>query len=193
MLADSPGATTRDSTDGKIDDSRGRKFRERGVAEAKRFVIIFIYLWALFGLFVLHQRIVLHERGVGYTFHGVAVLNALVLAKVMLVFEDLDLGRWLPRRRLIYRISGESLLLTILFIVMHLGEQRVIEALRGEQISGAEAIGGGGIGGLLSVAAIVFVALMPFFAFKNVSRALGRGRLEAILIKIRPLSPDGSE
>ena len=35
--------------------------------------------------------------------------------------------------------------------------------------------------GLASVALILFVMLIPFFAFRNVSRELGRGRLEAMV------------
>src|SRR5579872_3378611 len=141
MLGDSPSSTIR------------RTLRARTVTEAKRFVIIFLYLWALCGLFVLHERIVLHERGIGYTFHGVAILNAFILAKVTLVFEDLDLARWLPDQRAIYRVCSEAFLLTILFIAFHFVERGVMAAIKGEQASSVQA-SGGGIGGLLSVAAI---------------------------------------
>src|SRR6266550_8367749 len=43
------------------------------------------------------------------------------------------------------------------------------------------AIGGGGLAGVVCVAVILFVALIPFFAFRNVSRELGPGRLNAML------------
>ena len=56
------------------------------------------------------------RRGISFSAQGFAFFNALVLAKVMLVAEDLDLGRWLQRRPLIYPILHESLLLTVLFI-----------------------------------------------------------------------------
>ena len=48
------------------------------------------------------------------------------LAKVRVVVEDLDLGRWLPRRPLIYPILQESFLLTALFICFHVVEQRAL-------------------------------------------------------------------
>lgn len=72
---------------------------------------MFLYLWVLFGLFVLNERIILGQRVSGFSPHGFAVLNALVLAKVMLATEHLYLGRWMRRRPLIYPILFESALL----------------------------------------------------------------------------------
>ncbi|HKI14943.1 MAG TPA: hypothetical protein VKA12_08045, partial [Roseiarcus sp.] len=138
--------------------------------EARKFVVLFLYLWVLFGVFVLNQSIVLREQGIGFTAQGFAVVNALVLAKVMLLFEHFDPGRWLRRRPLIYPILYEALLLTILFILVHILE-KVIEGLfRGKTIvASLPSIGGGGLAGLLSAAVIMFVALVPFFGFRNLS------------------------
>ncbi len=72
----------------------------KAIEEARKFLVLFLYLWVLFGVFVLNQSIVLREQGVGFTAQGFALLNALVLAKVMLLFEALDPGRWLRRESL---------------------------------------------------------------------------------------------
>ena len=53
---------------------------------------MFLYLWVLFGLFVLNGTIILHQHGISFSSQGFAVISALVLAKVMLVAEDLKLG-----------------------------------------------------------------------------------------------------
>ena len=75
--------------------------------------------------------------------------NALVLAKVMLVAKDLDLGRWLQRQRLIYPILHDSLLLTALFIVFHVVEHLVIGLVEGESFAASiPHIDGGGLAGL---------------------------------------------
>jgi len=45
-----------------------------------------------------------------------ALVNAWVLAKVMLVADDLNLGsRWFENRRLIYRILSRSALFALVF------------------------------------------------------------------------------
>lgn len=164
-----------------VEGSRS-KLRGRAIHEVRRFMLMFLYLWVLFGLFVLNERIVLGQRGIIVTAQGFALINALVLAKVMLAAEDLNLGRWLRPRRLIYPILYESLLLAILFICFHVVEKVVAGILTGKSAAGSvPAIGGGAFADLLSVAVILFVALIPFFAFKHVGRALGEGRLREVL------------
>jgi hypothetical protein len=61
-------------------------------------------------------------------------------------------------------------------------EKVIAGALRGESIEASvPAIGGGGLVGLICVAVILFVALIPFFAFKHVGRAIGEEQLNAML------------
>jgi len=160
------------------------KLEARILDEARRFVVLFLYLWILFGLFVLNERIILREHGIGFASQGFAVFNALILAKIMLVLEDLNLSRWLARRPLIYPILHDSLLFSILFVAFHVLEEIMVGLFRGETAaSSVPAIGGGGLAGVLCVALILFFSLIPYFAFRNFSRALGPSRIEAMLFK----------
>ena len=43
-------------------------------------------------------------------------------------------------------------------------------------------IGGGGVIGLVCVALILFISLVPYFAFRRVSRELGPGRMREMLL-----------
>ena len=162
-------------------ESRWRSVRKRVFQEWKRFMLMALYLWVIFGLFVLYQSILLRQHGIDYEMHGFALFNALVLGKIMLVAENLRLARWLPRRPLLYRILFEGFFFSMLFIGFHVLEfhvlERVITGLIKGKVAAASvpAIGGGGLAGLASVALIMFVMLIPFFAFRNVSRELGRG------------------
>jgi len=165
-------------------NDRRHRLITRAFDEARRFVVMFLYLWVLFGVFVLDERIVSQEIGLSVTWQGFALINALVLAKVMLVTEDLDLGRWLRGRPLIYRILHDSFLLTVLFICFHIAERVVVGLAHGATASSSlPAIGGGGAEGLISVAVILFVALIPFFAFRYVAKELGAARMKAILFE----------
>jgi hypothetical protein len=167
---------------GSQTSASGRKMMERAVDEVKRFLVMFLYLWVLLGLFVLQQRILLHQEGMNFTMQGFALVNALVLAKVMLIAEDLRVGHWLRSRPLIYPILGESLIFTVVFICFHVVEDLVIGLFKEKTLrASVPVIGGGGLAGLLSVATIYFVALIPFFAYRNLGRELGPGRLNAML------------
>ena len=176
--SDSPALA--DGTDHASDHHRS--IGDRIADEVKRFVVMFLYLWILFGLFVLNERIILGQRGINFASQGFAIINALVLAKVMLVAEDLNLGRWVRPQPLIYPILHESLLFTVLFICFHIVEHVIIGLFHGDAIAASiPAIGGGGFAGLLCVAVILFIALIPFFGFRAISRELGPGQLNAML------------
>jgi hypothetical protein len=117
----------------------------------------------LFGVFVLNQGVVLREHGINFAMQGFAFINALVFAKVMMLFEIFDPGRWLRKRPLIYPILYETSLLTILFIVVHVAEKTIEGVIHGKTVADSlPSIGGGGLVGLLSAAVILFVALVPF-------------------------------
>ena len=162
--------------------ARRRKVVGRLVEEVKRFLVIFLYLWVLFGLFALHQRIILHQEGLNFTEQGFALVNALVLGKVMLIAEDLKIGRRLRPSPLIYPILADSIIFAVLFIIFHVVEHVIIGLLQGKTVAASvPVIGGGGLAGLVSVAVIYFVALTPFFALKHLGRELGEGRLKAML------------
>jgi hypothetical protein len=161
--------------------------KAKAAEEARKFLVLFLYLWVLFGVFVLNQGIVLREQGIGFTAQGFAFINALVLAKVMLLFEHFDPGRWLRRRPLIYPILYEAMLLTILFIVVHVLEKVIEGVIKGKTVAESlPSIGGGGLAGLLSASVIMFVALVPFFGFRNLSLVLGADRLKSLLFSSAP-------
>ena len=158
--------------------ARRRKVVGRLVEEVKRFLVMFLYLWILFGLFALYQRIILRQEGINFTEQG----YALVLGKVMLIAEDLKIGRRLRPSPLIYPILADSIIFAVLFIIFHVMEHMIIGLLQGKTVAASvPVIGGGGLAGLVSVAVIYFVALTPFFALKHLSRELGEGRLKAML------------
>ncbi len=163
--------------------------RQRAAHEIRQFAMMFLYLWALFGLFVLNETIVDRSHGSAIVLQGFAIVNALVLAKVMLVAELLDLGRFLRRWPLVVTIGVEAVFYTVLFLVVHVLERVLVGLYHGKTASASmPAFGGGGLAGLLIVAAITFVSLLPFFTFKHIARAIGATRMRAILLG-RPVAP----
>jgi len=152
------------------------------LAEGRQFVVLFLYLWVLFGLFVLNERIILNQHGIDFAAHGFALLNAFILAKVMLVAEHMNLSRWLNRRPLIYPILHDSILFAVIFLLFHEVERLLVTWVKGEAAAASiPNIGGGGIAGIVCVAVILFFTLIPFFAFRSFNRVLGPDRMHSML------------
>lgn len=145
---------------------------------------MFVYLWLLFALFSWHEAIVLAKHHIDYRPFGVAFINAFVLAKVMLVAEDLRVGTRFRKSAPIFPVLHKSLLFAIIFICFNVAEEMVIGLWTGHTIAESiPKIGGGSPLGLVIASLIVTVALIPFFAFRELSRVMGKGVLEALFLK----------
>ena len=168
-----------------------RSLKAKAADEFRRFIVLFFYLWILFGVFVLNQGVVLREHGINFAMQGFAFFNALVFAKVVMLFEVFDPGRWLRKRPLIYPILYESVLLTVLFLVAHVLEKTIEGLIRGKPLTESmPLLTGAGLPGFLSIAVILFIALIPFFGLRNLSLAMGEGRLYAMIFA-NPSAQDG--
>ena len=178
---------SKDHTAADSHAGRGHRFKEKAVHEGSRFLIMFLYLFVMFGLFTIHEFIILAQHNISFTHYGFALVNALVLAKVMLVAEDLRLGRRFEDGPLIYPVLFKSLLFAILFIGFHVVEHVIIALWHGEGIlQGVPEFGGGGIKGVFSVGVIMSVVLIPFFAFVEMRRVFGPRALNTLIFKRSP-------
>jgi hypothetical protein len=145
--------------------------------EAGKMALIVLYLWLLFGLFALHDMLISRRLGLGFEFEGFAIINALVLGKVMLIAEDFNFGAGRKGRPLIYPILRQAALFALLFMAFHSIEAAVLGLIQGETpASGVTELGGGGI-----VTAVLFIALVPYFAFRNITRELGWPNMRRLL------------
>jgi hypothetical protein len=163
------------------------RVKERLIHEVRQLLIMFLYLYVLFGLFTIYEIVVLAQHHIRYTHYGFALVNALVLAKVMLVAEDLHLGRRFENRPLIYPVLIKSVLFAVVFICFRVVEDLLVGLWDGKSfLASIPGLGGGGIAGYLSVGTILSFALIPFFAFTKISRVLCPGVLHALILKHRP-------
>lgn len=162
-------------------NDRLRRLKTGAIDETKKLFGIFIYLWVLLSLFSFHKALVLNEEYLLYD-QGFALINALVLAKVVLIGEFFRFGDKLTNRPLIYPIIFKSAVFAVLLICFHIVEETLTGVLHGKTpFQSIPSIGGGTLQGILMVGIIMFVALMPFFAFRELDRAIGTRELHKLL------------
>ena len=147
---------------------------------------MFLYLWVIFGLFALHQSILRAELHQDYHLQGFAVINALILSKVMVVGEGLQLASGRRDSHPILVILTKSFAFALLFIGFHILESIIVGVARGKTIAASfPELAGGRLLDIIAVGVIVSVCLIPFFAFREVSRELGAGRRWRLLMARR--------
>jgi hypothetical protein len=154
------------------------------IRELKSFLGLVLYLWVVFGLYVLNESIIMGKEHINFASHGFALINAVVLGKVLLVAEDMKFADRFKERPLVFPIVYKALAFSILFVVFHITESMLVGLFHGRRaIDSFPIIGGGTPKGVLCVIAIIFVSLLPFFAFREIGRVIGEDRLWALLFK----------
>jgi hypothetical protein len=168
---------------GPVQSGTRRRIMVRAIHELVQFGIMFAYLWLMLGLFAIYKAVVLIEYPINYPAQSLAFVNALVLAKVMLVAEDLGLGTRFQSRRLIYSIVHKSFAFTMVLLGFYLIEHTAFAMWEGIPIPEAfPKFGGKGIEAIVAISLIMFVALVPFCAVKEIGRVIGNASLRALLL-----------
>ena len=159
-------------------------FKQKIAAQFREVFGMFLYLWVLFALFTYHKAIVLAHYNIDYKPFGIAFINAFILAKVMLAAEKMNLAAKLKGRPLAYPILTKAIVLAVIFILFNIAETLVKGWWKGKTLGESlPKFGGGSPAELIVVGAILAVALIPFFAFRELSLALGRGVLGGLLMR----------
>lgn len=155
--------------------------KERALQELKTFAGIFIYLWVVFTVLLLHEWLVLSDHHIGFAFYGLATLNALGVGKVMVIAEHFRFAEHLKQKPLIYPIAYKTAAFTTLLLAAYALEVMLIGWIGGHGFL-ASAPAYGGVIGTLSLWLIFCVALMPYFAFKEFERAVGPDMIRKLLL-----------
>jgi hypothetical protein len=167
----------------RIPAVRSVEVLNRLVEEARRVFVIFVYLWALFSLFALHKGIIVREGVISG--QVLAIVNAFILAKVMFVAARFGFGDIFRERPLIYPVLFKSAVFALLLVTFYVAEETGIGMLlKGETfVESFPQIGGGGAIGLIAGLIILFIVLIPFFAFQELGRTIGSDMLFNIFFK----------
>jgi hypothetical protein len=59
--------------------TRSETLKQKAYRELKEYVVIVLYLWLVFGLFLLYKSVILNEEHTSYLARGIALIDALVL------------------------------------------------------------------------------------------------------------------
>jgi hypothetical protein len=165
--------------------------KKRAYHEFKEFLVIALYLWIVFALFLLYKSVILNNEHINVVARGFALINALALAKIMLIARAFHFGEWADGAPLIYPTLLKAALFSILLAVFKILEEAGVGLYyhRTFQESIAD-LGGGTLRGILTLTLLLFVMLIPFFGFSELQRVLGEGKLAQLFFHSRPLEND---
>jgi hypothetical protein len=167
-------------------DKKKGSLKEKVVHEVVEYWINVIYLTLVFASFTQYRRLLLAAHDITYTNYGFAVVEALILAKVIMIGDVFRLGRGLERKPLIYPTLYKTVVFTLFVGVFTLIEHAIKGLWKGEGFTrGVVDFLGKGPYELLANSLIVFVAFIPFFAVKELGRVLGEEKIRALFFRSR--------
>ena len=164
----------------------GRK--QKIIGDLKLVAWISFYLALFFCALSTYSMLMLHELNVtnSYFRYGFAIINALVLAKIIMIGEYARLGRGHEEQPLIISVLWKAFLFGLLVAAFHILEESVKRLAFHERINMR-------IDEMLIRNLVVFSFLIPFFAFWELRRVLGEGKLFDLFFRRTPeANPDVS-
>jgi hypothetical protein len=163
------------------------RLKQKIFHEMTVFWVYVAYLALVFAAFTQYRRLILADVGVIYTNYGVALIEALIFAKVIMIGDALHLGRGLERKPLILPTLLKTVVFTLFVCAFTLIEHAVKGLFKGKgMVEGLMDFFGKGSQEVLAGGVVVFAAFMPFFALRELARVLGgEGKVLALLFRRR--------
>jgi hypothetical protein len=147
--------------------------------EATEIIIVFVYLAVFFCALSAYSTLLLEKYEIPYFTFGAALLNALVITKVILIGEAARLGKELESKPIIYSAIYKAIVYGLLVFAFHIVEEIVKRLIHGKDISGA--FRELRLDDLLARSVVIIVTFIPFFGFRELGRILGKDKFRALV------------
>jgi len=157
---------------------RVHNLKERALEELRIYWAVFAYLALMFGAFTLYKRLILHQVGIDYAHYGAGLIEAAIVAKVILIGQALSFGRGAERHPLIVAVLVKAVLYGVLVGGFDVVERIVEGLLRGKEWHALlQGVVVNGPTEAFANALMILVSFIPFFALWETGRVLGPGKL----------------
>jgi len=172
---------------------RKSHIRQVVVHETEEFLAISAFLAAFFIALTTYRTVLLAEYQVAYVRYGYAIVEALILGKVILIGEAIGIGRRFHDQPLMISTLWKTFTFGIFVALFAILEHLVESWIHGESLASAFPALAGKTGlDLLARVIVTLVAFIPLFAFRETGRVLGEGKLFELFFKRRPPTTVGS-
>lgn len=157
--------------------------KQKAAHELRELAVLSLYLAFFFCALAAYSMLLLNEYHVRYLNFAFALINAVVVAKVILIGDYVHLGKRTEDKPLFASAIYKAFLFALLVLVFHFVEELVKRLVHGADIAGASR--GIRIDELLSRALVVFCMFIPLFAFREMRRVMGEEEFNALIFRSR--------
>jgi hypothetical protein len=161
-------------------DPAGPGFKQKAKQDLKDFILISAYLAFFFCALTTYTMLLLKKYDVSYLNYSFAIINALVIAKVILIGEMVHIGTGAEARPLYQSVLYKAFVFGLLCLAFHFLEEFVKRLIRHDpfgtvfhQIKYDDLIGR---------TIVVFCTFIPLFAFIELRRVIGEKEFYSLFL-----------
>jgi hypothetical protein len=163
------------------DNSQKKSLKQRAVHEFEEVVILTVYLLFFFLALATYSAFLLGQFHISYFAYGTALINALVIAKVILIGEALHAGtRYEKKAALLYSAIWKAFVFGFLVFAFHLLEEMIKNLIHGK--AAMTAFHEVRLEVLLSRAVVIFLTFIPLFLFRELRRVIGEEKFMTLVL-----------
>lgn len=155
--------------------------KQKATHELREFALISLYLAFFFCAVATYSLLLLNQFYVSYFIYGTALINALVIAKVILIGEYAHLGKKHESKPLFQSALYKAFLFSLLVFAFHIVEEAIKRRWHGENF--ATAYRGIRVNELLARSVVIFCTFLPLFAFRELRRVLGEDHFWSLFFR----------
>lgn len=154
---------------------------EKRVAhEFGQLAVLTAYLAVFFCVLDTYSMLLMNKFHISYFAYGAALINAVVVAKVILIGEAIHAGRRFEEKALLYSAIWKAFVFGWLVFVLHLLEEILRHLIDRQSV--AAAFRDTRLDDLLMRTIVIICAFVPLFIFRELWRVIGGDRLRNIFL-----------
>jgi len=162
----------------RADKSHQRDRKQRVTHELEELGILTSYLAVFFCGVTTYGLLTGGTFHFSYYAYGTALLNAIVVAKVILLGEAVHAGRRYESTAVLYSATWKAFVFAWLVFAFHVVEEIIKGVVHRESVSGA--VHGIGFQDLFIRSFLVFWTLIPLFVVRELRRVMGDANFRAL-------------
>lgn len=166
-------------------------FKRTLANEMRRYFVYFLFLALLLSAFTDYERLLLAGTGYNYFPYGYSIIEAMILAKIIILGEMFKLGERFSNRSLWVPVIYKTIIFSFLIILFSILEHFIRGMLKDESlIEIYYHFSQYNIYVILSRTFIIFIVFILFFSFLELGRVLGAGKLFDLFFRRKLLPPN---
>ncbi|MGB2633283.1 MAG: hypothetical protein WAM58_05040 [Candidatus Acidiferrum sp.] len=166
------------------ENSEKKTVKQKVAHEFEELAILTLYLAFFFCALATYSMLLLDKFDISYFNYGAALINALVVAKVILIGEAVRVGTKFEAKAIIYSAIWKAFVFGLLVFAFHILEEVIKRLVHGQGFAGA--LHDVRLDDLLSRTVIIFCTFIPLFAFRELRRVLGEDKFRALVFRSDP-------